>query len=91
MKILSYAWTVIQNLITLFFINLIYSNIYSTESIITISILILIYLTVIFGFASAAWMHIERNLVDYTRFKEMKRMLGTEISEEDEEYEEELE
>lgn len=89
MKVLGYIWTVLLNLVTLAIIIGIYDNIYEAGSLIIVSILILVYLSINIGFASIAWMHVEKSLIDYNRFKEIKKSFDIHINAEDTEYEKE--
>ncbi|HRH23649.1 MAG TPA: hypothetical protein PK295_03390 [Candidatus Magasanikbacteria bacterium] len=76
MKIGTYLWRIVINIITLAVIIMIYSSIYDSDITIIISILIIIYLSIVSGVASLAWMHIEKSLIDYNRYKNITKMIN---------------
>ena len=76
MKYIKIVWTVVQNLIVLGIILKIYDVVSGSFQTIVVSGLILIYQHVIWGSSMAARATVDANLALHTQFYELKKQLG---------------
>lgn len=75
-SIVDYIWVVITNLVTLFIVVAIYNSIYESFERITVSLLILIYLTVISVGSTLALGNAKNILMTYSQTKEIRKNSG---------------
>lgn len=79
---LYYGWRVVVNLISIVVVLGIYGGVYDTDSTILVSILILIYLSVVVGFASLTWSNVEKTLLDLQNFCDLKTLIAKQSGDE---------
>lgn len=89
MKFLSYAWTVISNLIALFVAFAIFGSTYSSFETIVFSLLILIYINLISFSGIYGQTKVKEVLMMHEEFKKMRKLLNEKVNEDDEVFEQE--
>lgn len=80
MNTIKYVWQVIQWILLIGLIFFIFNQLYGAFEIISVSILILIYVAVKFGFSSTSYTMATNTLVLYYQFRSIKELLSPSLN-----------